>query len=87
MGRRQARHDETDMKPAEVVDAWAALYATLPPFLQEGEKTISMIQEELGVDFRTAKRIVVQWAKEGKLLEVGMRRSHSGRPGMAYRLK
>jgi hypothetical protein len=72
---------------SEKVDAWLSLYETLPPYLDEGEKTVSMIAEEMGVDFRTTKRAVAQWVTEGRLVEVGMRRSHSGRPGMAYKIR
>jgi hypothetical protein len=87
MERRQARNDEKSIKPGEVLDAWAELYATLPPYPAEGEKIASQIAQEVGVDFRTIKRLIAQWISEGKLIEVGERRSHSGRPGMAYRLK
>jgi response regulator of citrate/malate metabolism len=74
-------------KPADVVDAWVALYDTAPKYLQEGEKTITQISREMNIDMKTAKRFVAQWVEEGKLIEVGIRRSHSGRPGMAYKLK
>ncbi len=86
MGRRQTRHDETDMKPAEIVDAWAALYSTLPPYLGENEHTQSMIAREMGVDLRAAKRQIAEWIAKGELVEVGIRRSRTGRSGMAYKL-
>jgi|WetSurSiteA1Bulk_404760.scaffolds.fasta_scaffold115734_2 hypothetical protein len=74
-------------KAADIVDAWVALYDTAPPFLQDGEKTVTQISREMSIDMKTAKRFIAQWVQEGKLIEVGMRRSHSGRAGLAYKLK
>lgn len=76
----------TESELRDEVDGWGALYDTAPRYLQEGEKTITMIAREMGVDTKTAKRLVAEWIAQGKLVEVGIRRSHTGRPGMAYKL-
>jgi hypothetical protein len=73
--------------PAEAIDEWAALYATLPPLLGEGEKTLPMIARDLQIDRDTAEKLVTGWIADGKVSEVGIRRTGNSRPVMAYKIQ
>jgi hypothetical protein len=67
-------------------DFWNELYKDVPIMLQPGEKTVSMMIEEIGraMEFDTMKRNVNRWVKEGKLISVGTRLV-KGRHAQAYR--
>jgi Mn-dependent DtxR family transcriptional regulator len=58
-----------------VDDLWQALYDSVPPPLAEGEKTASMIADELGIDDGTARKFIRQWIKDGMVRFVGKRRN------------
>jgi len=74
-------------KAIEAIDEWLALYETVPPMIEESEKSVNMIARELNMDVHTAKAYVDAWLAEGKIVEVGMRRTKQARPTMCYRLK
>lgn len=77
------------MKPAEVIDEWAAIYAdTLPPYLGKGERDTSMIrQENGGIDWSYAHRLINKWIAAGKIEYVGKRRNKHGQTVDAWRCK
>jgi len=62
------------------------LYALLPPMLKEGEKHTAMIAAELGVDHKTAGKMIRRWVKEGKIVPVGKRRIGRGADVEAWKV-
>jgi predicted transcriptional regulator len=76
------------MKDREkIISAWEELYATVPPRLAEGEKTVAIVSKELGCTVDTARRYLRAWEKEGKVEYLGKRRSGAGPDVDAWRLK
>ena len=47
----------------------------MPPELGEGERTAPMIARDLGINPGTARSLIQQWIKEGKVKHVGKRRN------------
>lgn len=75
-------------KGSDVIDKWAALYEhKIPPILGEGEKSISDIARENGIDHKTAKRYIDEWIDAGIIESVGLRRVKKGAAVEAYRVK
>jgi hypothetical protein len=56
-------------------DFWNELYRDVPIEIQEGEKTLRMMIEEIdrGMTHDTMKAQVKRWIKEGKIVSVGFR--------------
>lgn len=67
---------------------WEELFKDVPVMLQDGEKTISMMINELGrpMDFKTMQNQVKRWVAEGKLEPVGKRIVANGKAAEAYRV-
>ena len=68
-------------------DAWGTLYADVPIVIQEGEKTVRMMTQELGreIEFKTMQRQIKTWVKEGRLVSVG-KRIDQGKLAEAYKM-
>jgi len=66
-------------KATDTIDAWAKLYEKdVAPRLGEGEKSLVMIAKELGVDRKTAMRLIEKWLADGSIISVGERRINKG---------
>lgn len=72
----------------ELIREWTDLYARdIAPYLGEGERTLSMIMEEAGIDGRTAKTLIKNWIEEGVIVSVGKRRNTRGQTLDAWKCK
>jgi hypothetical protein len=65
---------------------WDELYKDIPLPLQPGEKTITMMMEEIGsLDRHSMDRQIAKWIVEGKLICVGERLTIGNNRAKAYK--
>ena len=68
--------------------SWQELYAEVPILIQEGEKTVRMMMDELGrdIEFKTMQRQIKMWVNDGKLKSIGKRIDPNGKLAEAYKV-
>jgi len=67
-------------------DFWEELYKDIPEPLQPGEKTVTMMMEEIGnLDRKSMERQIAKWIAEGRLICVGERFTIGNNRAKAYK--